>query len=99
MSEYIITQDQVKEINRAHGGMKIVTSWLSCYAIWDTSNTYPVMKSEHIAVTLPEIVRCRDCIYFDKYENDEISVCYRFDNEQPIVEPDGFCAWGERRGA
>lgn len=46
-----------------------------------------------------EIVRCRDCVYFDKYENDEISVCYRFDNEQPIVEPDGFCAWGERRQA
>lgn len=44
-----------------------------------------------------EIVRCRDCVYFDKYENDEISVCYRFDNEQPIVEPDGFCAWGERK--
>lgn len=44
------------------------------------------------------IVRCRDCVYFDKYENDEISVCYRFDNEQPIVEPDGFCAWGERKG-
>jgi len=43
------------------------------------------------------IVRCRDCVYFDKYENDEISVCYRFDNEQPIVEPDGFCAWGEKR--
>ena len=48
-------------------------------------------------IELPEIVRCRDCVYFDKYENDEINVCYRFDNEQPIVEPDGFCAWGERR--
>ena len=46
-----------------------------------------------------EIVRCRDCIYFDKYENDEISVCYRFDNEQPIVEPNGFCAWGEKKGS
>lgn len=46
-----------------------------------------------------KIVRCRDCVYFDKYENDEISVCYRFDNEQPIVEPDGFCAWGKRREA
>lgn len=44
-----------------------------------------------------QIVRCKDCVYFDKYENDEISVCYRFDNEQPIVEPDGFCAWGERK--
>lgn len=45
-----------------------------------------------------EIVRCRDCAYYDKYPNDEISVCYRFDNEQPIVEPDGFCKWGKRRG-
>lgn len=44
-----------------------------------------------------EIVRCRDCVYFDKYENDEINVCYGFDNEQPIVEPNGFCAWAERR--
>ena len=43
------------------------------------------------------IVRCRDCRYFDKYPHDEITVCYRFDNEEPIVEPDGFCAWGERR--
>lgn len=53
----------------------------------------------HGARIAESIVRCRDCAYFDKYENDEISVCYRFDNEQPIVEPDGFCAWGERRDA
>lgn len=44
-----------------------------------------------------EVVRCGDCAYYDKYPNDEISVCYRFDNEQPIVEPDGFCAWAKRR--
>ena len=44
-----------------------------------------------------KIVRCKDCVYFDKYENDEITVCYRFDNEQPIVEPNGFCAWSERQ--
>lgn len=44
-----------------------------------------------------EITRCRDCIYCDKYKNDEICVCYRFDNEQPEVEPDGFCAWASRK--
>ena len=44
-----------------------------------------------------EIVRCRDCAYYDKYTNDEIKVCYRFDNDQPIVEPDDFCSWGERK--
>lgn len=43
------------------------------------------------------IVRCRDCKYYDRYPNDYVCVCYRFDNEQPIVEPDGFCAWGERK--
>ena len=94
MSEYIITQEQVKEINRAHGGMKIVTSWLSCYAVWDTSNTYPVMKSEHIAVTLPEIVRCRDCIWFSTYTTP--NECFRADGGL-IVEPDGFCAWAKRK--
>lgn len=44
-----------------------------------------------------EIVRCRDCYYFtdspawpDAYECDYIN---------RGVEPDGFCAWGERRDA
>lgn len=54
-------------------------------------------KGESLFKGCKKIVRCCDCVYFDKYENDEISVCYRFDNEQPIVEPDGFCAWGERK--
>ena len=96
MSEYIITKEQIEELNRAHGGMKIVTSWLSCYAIWDTSNTYPVMKSEHVAVDLPEIVRCRDCKYFVAADSLHgwNSYCDEFDD---YVVPDGFCAWGERR--
>lgn len=44
-----------------------------------------------------EIVRCRDCYYFtdspawpDAHECDYIN---------RGVEPDGFCAWGERRDA
>ena len=63
---------------------------------WDTGLVIDTFSKNNLR---EEIVRCRDCVYFDKYENDEISVCYRFDNEQPIVEPDGFCAWGERRDA
>lgn len=89
MSEYIITKEQIEELNRAHGGMKIVTSWLSCYAIWDTSNTYPVMKSEHVAVDLPEIVRCRDCRL-----QDELKYCERLGFE---VGDNGHCAWPKRR--
>jgi hypothetical protein len=99
MSEYIITREQVEELNRAHGGMRIVTSWLSCYVIWDTTNTYPVMKSEHIAVDLPEIVRCRDCKHYDP--NDEPSEVYpdRYwcDKLTVYMPPEGFCSFGERR--
>lgn len=40
-----------------------------------------------------EIVRCRDCKWFDTHT--EPNLCYRLDNGEP-VEPDGFCAWGER---
>ena len=42
-----------------------------------------------------EIVRCRDCVgmveTWDGYE------CERFSGEYHRAEPDGFCAWGERR--
>ena len=92
MSEYIVATEQIEELNRAHGGMKIVTSWLSSYAIWDTSNTYPAMKSEHVSVDLPEIVRCRDCRYCMSYW--KCDYCDYF--SKAISDPDGFCAWGEK---
>ena len=54
-----------------------------------------------------EIVRCRDCKYYrfvdrsdifhDERHNDRY--CLRFvDGKRMEVEPNGFCAWGERRG-
>lgn len=44
-----------------------------------------------------EIVRCRDCRYFNCLWTD-CYVCKRNkENFMPFVEPDGFCAWGERR--
>lgn len=99
MSEYIINTEQIEEINKAHGGMKTVTSWLSCYAIWDTSFTPPLMKSEHIAVELPGIVRCRDCIHYKPDPNpiDPGWPMWCEDTGRDLVQPDGFCAWGVRR--
>lgn len=46
-----------------------------------------------------EIVRCRDCIYYTK-DPDPIDpgwpmMCERTGDD--MVEPYGFCAWGERR--
>ena len=53
-----------------------------------------------------EVVRCRDCKYvtdegygckyFSHYEQ---GASYRWEDVPAEVEPDGFCAWGERRDA
>lgn len=50
-------------------------------------------------IELPEIVRCRDCAYIcnHRYANGlEWHTCGFFDSRFAEVEPDGFCAWGER---
>lgn len=104
MSEYIVTGEQIEELNKAHGGMQILTSWLSAYAIFDTSEFPPLMKSEHLAITLPSVVRCRDCKHFtprgthkfeDGKENEDY--CDYVRGWMLQITPDGFCAWGERR--
>lgn len=41
------------------------------------------------------LVRCRDCTGF--YETWDGYECERFSGEYHRAEPDGFCAWGERR--
>lgn len=49
-----------------------------------------------IAATLGnhEIVRCRDCAH---YTDDEMEYYHYCGNWCEQVEPDGFCAWGERK--
>lgn len=51
---------------------------------------------------LEEIVRCRDCEYYDGEPDLDSSEpkCWRDPDHKgtPIwTRPDGFCAWGERR--
>lgn len=41
-----------------------------------------------------EIVRCRDCANYEYREHLGRSYCCG----EYATEPDGFCAWGERRG-
>lgn len=52
-----------------------------------------------------EIVRCRDCVKAECPEvrllngtKRHILTCVRFPSFQHETQPDGFCAWGERRG-
>ena len=51
-----------------------------------------------------EIVRCRECVHFDAkrdgcwwFSHVERQSDYSWADEPSDVEPDGFCAWGERR--
>lgn len=53
-----------------------------------------------------EIMRCRDCKYHEylnvSYSDKLFSVCLSeqwigAEGDNPLVEPDGFCAWGERK--
>ena len=48
-----------------------------------------------------EIVRCRDCKRYSEHEwiiaTDVSDVCHFWHGEPTKVEPDGFCAWGERK--
>lgn len=45
------------------------------------------------------IVRCRDCASFREEDWKCKSFQWRNCYESPDVEPDGFCAWSERRDA
>lgn len=52
-----------------------------------------------------EIVRCRDCrhmrtidlsVYYGEHKHD-LDICTRIKGVQLNAEPDGFCAWPERK--
>lgn len=67
----------------------------------DTGLYYPDERDEPMMVR-EEIVRCRDCKHYGCY--DSSTWCSRTYEQVPsgtcdyqTVEPDGFCAWGERR--
>lgn len=55
-----------------------------------------VGDSERVA-QLEEIVRCRDCAHQRlEYGNRGHMFCMRNSCSPWLVEPDGFCKWGER---
>lgn len=51
-----------------------------------------------------EIIRCRDCKYYDTagpwcFEPSKVFIDEYGMDICPTVHPDGFCSWGERRDA
>lgn len=84
MSEYIITIEQIKDLVTQSATEAIDGYKLGVVKqIWQ----YPL---------LPKITRCRDC----KFGVDGGEYCAEDCADSwdwRCVEPDGFCAWGERK--
>ena len=64
-----------------------------------SDKTGGVFATEQRAYRRERIVRCRDCRHAEPMPlafSDRL-ICAHLDDMS--VEPDGFCAWGEERGA
>ena len=65
------------------------------FASYDTKRDLYYPDERDSAMPITPFVRCRDCTgrveTWDGYE------CERFSGEYHRCEPDGFCAWGERK--
>ena len=71
-----------------------------CIIDWDKNLVIDTFSKNSLR---EEIVRCRDCKYFDAdvyvLPNDEnwVYSCVFWGAMRHVPSPDGFCAWGERR--
>lgn len=80
MSEYIITDKQLKTATEAYLEHEL---------------SRPITEVFISGDKLPKIVRCRDCRHFANWDGvKEFPWCVR---SKLAVEPDGFCAWAEKR--
>lgn len=68
---------------------------MSEYVYATDGDTVQNMLSE-VFEPLQEIVRCKDCKWMSK-DTVHYKACYRLRAIEFMVEPDGFCAWSERR--
>lgn len=59
---------------------------------WDTGLVIDTFSKNNLR---EEIVRCRDCKHYDE----DIHSCDWWSAYERLAEPDGFCAWSERRDA
>lgn len=89
MSEYIITDKQLKTATEAYLEHELLRPITEVFISGDK---------------LPQIVRCRDCIHFSEGMGTHVWLCERMEyldlegwTKNVRVDPNGFCAWGERR--
>lgn len=65
------------------------------FASYDAKRDMYYPDERDSAMRITPIVRCRDCVGL--YETWDGWECERFSGEYHRAEPDGFCAWGERK--
>ena len=82
MSEYIITDKQLKTATEAYLEREL---------------SRPITEVFVSGDKLPEIVRCRDCKHYDESDAGCSYFVLAKNKLLHIGNPDGFCAWGERR--
>lgn len=62
------------------------------------SEWYAKNNVDHYGTIHEEIVRCRDCKFYDTdWESEAHPGRWWCDESWHYREPDGFCKWGERR--
>ena len=60
------------------------------------TETYGIANGVIYTERHEEIVRCRDCRHYEKADYIEYNYDFCGLNIPHIIEPNGFCAWGER---
>ena len=96
MTEYIITDEQAKEVANQLPPYYVPTwlhLWVHTKYPYVPPNDWVQVREEHIGISLPEIVRCRDCKCASV---DEFGNGWCNENCREIKTWD-FCAWGERK--
>ena len=68
-------------------------------------NEVKIITNLYKSMDFIQVVRCRDCKYLEtqtvSFSDKPLFVCIAewcigAEGDNPLVEPDGFCAWGER---
>lgn len=67
---------------------------------WDFKKEFSVLKSvvdQMPTVDAVEVVRCKDCIFCHYNSSNETYKCITMNGMYRTVEPNEFCAYGERK--
>ena len=77
----------------------IMLRWESCVSVgYDDVKTNEILEQIDRELTIkPEIIRCKDCMYYDKnIDLDEFPGQHFCPMMEVVMKPDGFCSEGDK---